>query len=1177
MIKKIIRLLIVLILITIFGILVYVHTPMFRTMVQHDIENRLTDATGEPLHIEKLSVTPLSGRIHIQNISLADTASIGKLSLKVSVTKLFLFKLVVESAVLEDVTVHIRLQQNRSGFHSDPMKLLAAGFDTLVLKKLDVRGLTLDIQGRDNLHVVFEGRDFLLQGGFDAASFGYRGIVAFSNGHVTVNGIPYVLHMGCAFDIRKDRIRITELTIARGEVRLAIKGETGKDGTHFSVTGIVPLKEITSFPELQKTIVNFQLKGDFSSLKGPVQIKDPRGEFDGNLEVNLDKKTISLLNLQGKVLKHTISLTGSASLADHLAIVAKAAIHGPLLKDFKAELSADKKKRWSYGAVIHGEDCGDGGCHFEIRSEGKPILGDIALRLPFLTSSIQSNQGTLHLKLDWIDVKADGVFLENDIFSGKLAIHHLQYSGMNVPQITADVVIHSLEDIEASRFTLQAKGGRADGFGSFQKNQLDLEANVQGLPLHTGLFALPETDDLGIYGKVYGTVRVSGDLSDPDVSGTAILRQTDLFQLSFDKSSTEFQYHKGVLALNNLKLENGNGTMKGQGTVNFNEHSLAFHLHGEGMKVLYQPLDFIIIDGSSGSVTVSETLDAPEVDARFHFKKLAVADLDIGAGELQFHLSGDLAEVSAITRNRLKINTNINLNGNTEVTLMADNTPVRINKADVISTLNFHGLGNFNDLTTFSGNGNCARLSIIMPEKIQLDAAPFPFYLDGMWLTGDEVSLKGPEMEYLVNIPFTNFESGEVGGEISGKSTLTAFDSLMKRELGITAHASVQIRAELDGMLAEPLYHGTLTVTDGEITIPDLPHKLTAVTGICEFDPGILNIRKASGSYGQGTVTASGIMSPRLFSIDFGLNNVPVDLSGIFADANGRFKLNGNPTDERLNLSGSAELANGVISTQQLTLGDPTGRKTVLERLNMDMDVALKGLEVLDPSMSLGLAPSRLKLKGPADSPILLGFQPISHDSVIYVNDIPLRVKSGGIRFENEMEIDPQVDIIAGTRINGYDITCRLLSRGNQVKLNFSSRPPLPQKELYALIFGSGGLTTGGNAFMQTETRRQDLQGAGVALALNNLFAPLQNRVKRRLSVQRFSITPQMFDARATPSPIVTFEKDISSRLTGIYSQSLIGSGESLLQFKYNMAGKKSAIVRKEIDGSVTIEIEFEK
>ncbi len=1177
MIQKIIRLLIMLILFTILGILVYIHTPMFRSMVQHDIERRLSNATGEQLHIDKLSITPLSGQIHISNMSLADVASIGSLSLKVSVTKLFLFKLVVESATVENVTVHIRLQENRSGFHTDPMKLVAAGFDTLVLKKLDVRGLTMDIQGRDNLNVTFEGRDFLLQGGFDAARFGYHGVVAFSNGHVTVNGIPYVLHVGCSFDIQKDRIRITELTIAKGEVRLAIKGEMGEKGSHFSVSGEVPLKEITKFPELQKTKVNFQLKGDLSSLKGPVQVHDPRGEFNGTLDVNLEKKTLSILDLNGKLLKHTVLLTASASLADHLSIVANAVVHGPLLKDFSADLRVDKKKRWSYSAVIHGQDCGDGACHLEIYSGKKPILGDVTLRLPFLTSHIQNNQGSIHLKLDWVDAEADGHFMNNDIFSGKLDIHHLLYGGMNVPPVTADVVIHSLEDIESSRFTLQTKEGRADGFGSFRKNRLDLEAEVKGLPLHEGLFALPETDDLAIYGRVYGTVRVSGDLSDPDVSGNVTMKQTDLFQLSFEKSETEFLYHNGVLALNKLKLENGKGSMKGDGTVDFNKNSLSFTLRGEGMKILYQPLDFLDLNGGSGDVTVSGSLDAPHVGAGFHFDQFAVAGVGLGGGEFRFDLSGDLATVSAMTSNHLKIYTTVNLNGKTEVNLVANNSLVRIDETDVISTFDFHCVGDFNDLNTFSGKGNCSRLSIPIPEETQLNAAPFPFYLDGMWVTGDEVSLKGPEMTYLVNIPFTNLESGEVGGEVSGSSTLTAFEGLIKRELGVTAHGSVQVQVELDGTLADPLYHGTLTFTDGDVTIPELPHKLTGVSGVCEFDAAILNIRKASGKYGRGTVTASGLLSPHLFSIDAELEKIPVDFSGIFADVNSQVKLNGDPTEDRLDLSGSAELENGVVSPQQLTLGNPAAGETILNHLNLDLELSLKGLEVLDPTMSLGLAPSRLKLRGPADAPILLGFQPISHDSIIYINDIPFQVRSGGIRFENEFEMDPQVEIVAGTRISEYDITCRLLGKGNQIKLNFSSRPPLPQKDLYALIFGSGGLTAGGNAFMQTETRSQDLQGAGVALALNNLFAPLQNRVKRRLGVQRFSITPQMFDARSTPSPIVTFEKDISSRLTGIYSQSLIGSGQSLLQFKYDMAGKKAAIVRKEIDGSVTIEIEFER
>ncbi|NOZ13792.1 MAG: hypothetical protein GXO69_09135 [Acidobacteria bacterium] len=1176
MIRKIFRLLIMLILVTVLGILVYIHTPMFRSMVRHDIENRVSAATGEALHIGKLSITPLSGRIRIRDISLANTLSIENLSLKVSVSGLFRFKLIVIDASVKNVIVHVRLKPGRSAFHSDPMKLIAAGFDTLILKKLAVRGLTLDIQGQDKLHISFEGKDFLLQSGFNAAGFGYRGVMAFKNGYVTVNGTPYVLHVGCAFDIQKNRFRVTELSIARGEIRLSIKGEMDESGTRISVSGSVPLKELTGLPELRKTRVAFQLKGNFSTLKGPIQIHDPRGEFNGILNINLEDKTVSVTNLKGKLLKHTVFLTGTASVKHHLVIAAKAIVHGPLMKNFSADFRVEKKKRWIYRAVIRGRDCGNGRCRLDIRSGKKPVLEDISLHLPFLTSRIQNNRGNIHLKLDWINASATGVFFKDNLFSGKLALQHLQYKGIRVPPVTADLVVRSPDDIRASRFTLQDKGGRATGSGSFRKNILNLTAKLRNLPFHSALFALPETRDLAIEGRAEGSVKVTGNINDPDVSGTVNIRKASIFQLSFDDTAAEFQYHNGKLDLNKIRIQSGSGNMNGTGTVDFNRNLLAFRLQGKEMKISYQPLDFISIDNNAGSVSVSGTLDVPKVTAGMQFGQLTIGSLTLGNGTFNFQLTGDRAEVSAHTRNRLDINATVNLDGATTVNLRAEQTPIQIDKAKVLSSFNFHCGGDFNDLTTFSGEGNCTALTIRMPENIQLNAAPFPFYLDGMWLTGDEVQLKGREMSYLVNIPFTNFDTGEVGGEITGATTLTAFNTLIKRELGIRARATVKVKGELDGMLANPLYHGTLSFSGGEVIVPGLPHKLTKISGTCEFDPAILHIRKSSANYGRGEINASGILSPELISIDAMLHNVPVDLGGIFADTNGHIKLNGNPADPRLNLSGSAELSNGVISPQQLALGDPTGGETVLERLTLNLDVALKGLKVLDPTMSLGLAPSRLKLKGPADSPILLGIQPISHDSIIYINDIPLKVRSGEIRFENEMEIDPQVEIIAGTRIDGYDITCRLLGNGKQIKLNFSSQPPLPRKDLYALVFGSGGLATGSNTFMQTETRQQDLQGVGVALALNNLFAPLQNRVKRRLGVQRFSITPQMFDARSTPSPIVTFEKDISSRLTGIYSQSLIGSGENLLQFKYNMAGKKTIIARKEIDGSVTVEIEFE-
>lgn len=241
------------------------------------------------------------------------------------------------------------------------------------------------------------------------------------------------------------------------------------------------------------------------------------------------------------------------------------------------------------------------------------------------------------------------------------------------------------------------------------------------------------------------------------------------------------------------------------------------------------------------------------------------------------------------------------------------------------------------------------------------------------------------------------------------------------------------------------------------------------------------------------------------------------------------------------------------------------------------MAILTRRIEVADPAMALFLSPSTLQLSGPADDPVLMGIQRISPDSVIYVNDIPMRVQSGNVRFENRLEIDPEVDILAETEVQGYRIRARIRGTGAKVNLNLSSSPPLQERELIALLFGSGGISTGDRALAFAGENAGDLTGAGVALALNNLFAPLQRKVRRKLGVERFSITPQMFDARSTPSPIVTFEKGISSRLTGTYSQSLIGSGENLLQFRYNMSGNRSVVARKEIDGSVTLELEFER
>ncbi len=222
MIRKTAKLLAVIILVIILGVLVFIHTPLFESMVRHDIEEQVTHSTGERLTIGDFSISPFSGRIIAKNVQLAETVRIERIFLDVNIWRLFLFTVSINEAEVEGVHLNLALSPQRKPFQTNPLDLVASGFDTILLKHLLVRDLHLAIRDREDLSVTFEGSDFLLQSGFDGQTFAYTGTAGFTNGKVTVNGTPYLLNVGCAFSIRKDALIIRELTLTRGQIRLAL-------------------------------------------------------------------------------------------------------------------------------------------------------------------------------------------------------------------------------------------------------------------------------------------------------------------------------------------------------------------------------------------------------------------------------------------------------------------------------------------------------------------------------------------------------------------------------------------------------------------------------------------------------------------------------------------------------------------------------------------------------------------------------------------------------------------------------------------------------------------------------------------------------------------------------------------------------------------------------------------
>ncbi len=928
---------------------------------------------------------------------------------------------------------------------------------------------------------------------------------------------------------------------------------------------------------MSETLAEFRLEGTPDELSGPLTLSDPRTSLTGTLTLNLKERTVSVHQLTGTFRDHTAVLNGNLVSLDPLAIHATMALNGPLLHDFRADVDLKKKDTWQYNAELSGTDCGGGECRLIARSGEQPSLDDVRLRLPFLTTDIQHNRGMVRINLDWLQARLDGQFFGREWFDGLVQVNHLQWDDMNVPAATGRVTVKGMHDIQFGAVVMESDNGQLTANGSFVNDNLTVEGELDRFPLHDALFAVPETADLGISGRVSGHASVRGPLSNPAVSGDVTLSGVKVFDILFDRAASRFRYENDRLYFDTLRLENGVGTLAGNGLIRFDTDALNIQLDGTGLDIRYLPVDFITLHGSSGTVQADGTLENPQIRASFQYQLMEMEGVDLGAGSLNVVMNGTDVEVTTETDHRIQTRVRVDTDGPMSIDLTMRDSLVTLENVQTTTSASFSCTGNFLDTDSFQGEGTIDRMKLALPEDIDLvTAGPVLLKLEGMVLSADTAMLEHPDLRFNLKNGAIVLDSGDISGHITGSGTAAPFAALVLRESGVRVTGALRTDIGLSGSIILPGYTGTLAVTDGTATVPGLDEDLTAIEGTAEFDPAVVTIRDIRARYGSGSLSANGIVSGDLVSLNSALESVPLDMSGIIADVSGLVQLQGDPKRERLTLTGNLTLEHGLVNPRQMLLTG-SDQLPVLEHLQLDLSLLTRRIEVADPAMSLFLSPSTLQLTGPAESPVILGTQRVSPESIIYVNDIPMRVRSGTIRFENRLEIDPEVDLVAETQVQGYSIRARIRGTGSRVKLNLSSTPPLQERELMALLFGSGGISTGDRALAFAGEDAGDLTGAGVALALNNLFAPLQRKVRRRLGVERFSITPQMFDARSTPSPIVTFEKDISSRFTGTYSQSLIGSGENLLQFRYDMAGRKAVVARKEIDGSITLELEFQR
>lgn len=188
-------------------------------------------------------------------------------------------------------------------------------------------------------------------------------------------------------------------------------------------------------------------------------------------------------------------------------------------------------------------------------------------------------------------------------------------------------------------------------------------------------------------------------------------------------------------------------------------------------------------------------------------------------------------------------------------------------------------------------------------------------------------------------------------------------------------------------------------------------------------------------------------------------------------------------------------------------------------------------------------------------------------------------INRGDIRFLNPVKLEPTVDMDLETKLRGITVNVTLAGSPDNLKMNWSSDPPLQPSEIIALLaagrdpsqstsLASPGVGSGGaNSFA----------AAGTGLVGQALNAQISSRLQRFFGATRVKIDPTLTGVDNLPQARLTFEQQLSTDITLTYITNLNRTQEQLVRVQWNLDKNWSAIAVRDSNGLFGVDFQFRK
>lgn len=480
-----------------------------------------------------------------------------------------------------------------------------------------------------------------------------------------------------------------------------------------------------------------------------------------------------------------------------------------------------------------------------------------------------------------------------------------------------------------------------------------------------------------------------------------------------------------------------------------------------------------------------------------------------------------------------------------------------------------------------------ASLSKSAPRQIALkNPEPIAATLDKGTVRIESAHLTGPQSDIQMKGSFS-FTGRAMNLTLNANANLGLIQTL---DHNISSSGTLVIDAAVHGTVSKPAVNGMMQLRNVSFNYSQFPNGISNGNGTVDFSGNLLSVRNLTAESGGGKLALSGLMSlsdDNRVGLRASATGVRVQVQeGVSAVANGNLELSG--TRAASTLSGRAIITK-IIYAPKTDLGSILTRTApqvesistpspLLE--NMKLDVQLQTSDALAVQSSLAQSlegTANLRVGGTASHPSVLGRVTMTSGTLTFFGS-SYTMNSGTISFYNPVRIEPVLDVSLETNTKGVDVTLHVTGPIDNLKLSYTSDPPLQFEEIIGLLASGKTPTSDPTLLANYPPQQQTVAEMGESALLGQaLVNPVANSLQRVFGVTQLKIDPAFTSGSSIPQSELSLQQQIASNITFTYITQVNNANAETIRVEVTLNPRWSAAAMRDENGIFSINLFYKR